>query len=57
VKVVPSFDGQFISNGVAQYNRLSQVTRESKTVAAFRKHLRKEIEARNYNCQMAGADL
>jgi len=38
------------SNGVAQYNRLSQVTRESKTVAAFRKNLRKKIEARNYIC-------
>jgi len=24
---------------------------------AFRKNLGKEIEARNYNCQMAGADL
>jgi len=45
------------SNGVAQYNRLSEVTRESKTVAAFRKNLRKEIEARNYNCQMAGGDV
>jgi len=45
------------SNGVAQYNRLSQITRESKTVAAFRKNLRREIEARNYNCQMARADL
>jgi len=31
-------------HGVAQYNRLSQVTRESKTVAAFRKNLRREIE-------------
>jgi len=44
-------------NGVAQYNRLSQVTRDRKTVAAFRKNLRREIEVRNYNCHMAGADL